>query len=330
MGNSLPWTDAIETQLLSMGVSCIEHLKECRIDEWNELFCCEPLIIKRVATRVFESFKLEGAFDPKKCASQLGMAQSVHVVPLSASLNKIGYVMDDGTTQKLSDTPWKNFTITQVKNGTNRKKRLKIRAESRAAVAALMHSTNDNCEDDGKEGTADDETLAAAAEDTPVVDEVDQQDTEVELEVDGAWRTKRCVLSTDLSDPASAEERSTWDRDLVTVMQQCDNIEDPCGYYAALGCSKVSSDLDIGKAYSSHKKRYRRAALAGHPDKSKDKKKNAKYERATSKFNFVKKAHEVIGMPNDDGCYPGRVEYDKDGQERRDKMEDVSFVYLSY
>ena len=65
MGNSLPWTDAIETQLLSMGVSCIEHLKECRIDEWNELFCCEPLIIKRVATRVFESFKLEGAFDPK-------------------------------------------------------------------------------------------------------------------------------------------------------------------------------------------------------------------------------------------------------------------------
>ena len=52
MGNSLPWTDAIETELLSMGVSCIEHLKECRIDEWNELLllCCELLIIKRVAT----------------------------------------------------------------------------------------------------------------------------------------------------------------------------------------------------------------------------------------------------------------------------------------
>ena len=150
MGNFLPWTDAIETQLLAMDVSCIEHLKECRIDEWNELFCCAPMIIKRVATRVFQPFKLKGAFDPKKCASQLGMAQSVHVVPLSETLNKRGNVTDNGTTQKLTETPWKYFTVTQVKNGTNRKKRPKIRAESRAAVAEMMHSTNDSCEEDGK------------------------------------------------------------------------------------------------------------------------------------------------------------------------------------
>ena len=44
----------------------------------------------------------------------------------------------------------------------------------------------------------------------------------------------------------------------------------------------------------------------------------------------MKKAHEVIGKPDDDGCYPGCVEYEKDGQGRRDKMEDVSFVHLTY
>ena len=105
MGNSLPWTEVIETKLLSMGVSCVEHLKECRNDEWHELFCRESIIVKRVSSRVFQSLKMEGAFDPKKCASQLGMAQAETSFPQSTSLSKQGGVKDNRLTQKLVTTP---------------------------------------------------------------------------------------------------------------------------------------------------------------------------------------------------------------------------------
>jgi len=140
MGNSLPWTEVIETKLLSMGVLCVEHLKECRNDEWHKLFCCESIIAKRVSSRVFQSLKIERAFDPKKCASQLGMAQAETSFPQSTSLSKQRGLKDNGLTQKLVATPWKNFTVQPVKKGLARKKRLKIRSEARAAIAAMMNT----------------------------------------------------------------------------------------------------------------------------------------------------------------------------------------------
>ena len=118
MGNSLPWIEAIETKLISVGVSCVEHLKECRNDEWHEMFCRESNIVKRVSSRVFQLLKMEEAFDPKKCASQLGMAQAEISFPQSTSLSKQGGVKDNGLTQKLVATPWKNFTVQRVKKGS--------------------------------------------------------------------------------------------------------------------------------------------------------------------------------------------------------------------
>jgi len=100
MGNSLPWTEVIETKLLSMGVLCVEHLKECRNDEWHELFCLESIIVKRVSSRVFQSLKMEGAFDPKKSASRLGLAHAETSFPQSTSSSKQGSVKDDGHTRR--------------------------------------------------------------------------------------------------------------------------------------------------------------------------------------------------------------------------------------
>ena len=51
---------------------------------------------------------------------------------------------------------------------------------------------------------------------------------------------------------------------------------------------------------------------------------NAKYQRASLNYDLVQKAYDVIGTPDADGCYPCRVKYDKAGEGRRDRMEDVS------
>ena len=64
-----------------------------------------------------------------------------------------------------------------------------------------------------------------------------------------------------------------------------------------------------------------------YPDKTKDAELIAKYERHFSKFSCVEKAFTVLGETNASGCFARRVEYDKDGERLRDKMEEV-FVYL--
>ena len=124
------------------------------------------------------------------------------------------------------------------------------------------------------------------------------------------WRANRCLLSSDLTDPATEDEKSTWDCDLVPALAQCEHLEDCCRYYTTLGCTKCSSDLDIAKFYARLKKKFRRTALTGHPDKTKDKKLNAKFQRASSKFDLVQKAYDVLGTPDADGCYPCRDEHE--------------------
>ena len=71
LGNSLPWSNAIESKLMSLGVICVEHLKACTQEECEGLFATETFITKRVAARVFACLTRDGVLDPKKYASQL-------------------------------------------------------------------------------------------------------------------------------------------------------------------------------------------------------------------------------------------------------------------
>ena len=68
---------------MDLGVICVEHLKECTVEEWIDLFHTERPITKRVAARVFSALKKEGVIDPKKCASQMGIATAATLVPTS-------------------------------------------------------------------------------------------------------------------------------------------------------------------------------------------------------------------------------------------------------
>ena len=74
LGNSLPWSDGIDAKLVTLGVTCVEHLNVCTAEEWANMFAIETAIIKRVAARVFAALEKEGGFDPKNCASQLGVS----------------------------------------------------------------------------------------------------------------------------------------------------------------------------------------------------------------------------------------------------------------
>ena len=65
LGNSLPWDDKIEGKLLTLGVNCVEHLKECTQDEWNDLFSVKLVITRKVAARVVASLKREGESIPR-------------------------------------------------------------------------------------------------------------------------------------------------------------------------------------------------------------------------------------------------------------------------
>ena len=97
LGNALPWSDGTESKLVTLGVTCVEHLKECTDEEWSNLFAAETTITRRVAKRVIAALKKEGELDPKKCAFQLGIAQASHAPPPLSSLSRRGKSKDDGT-----------------------------------------------------------------------------------------------------------------------------------------------------------------------------------------------------------------------------------------
>ena len=94
-GNSLSWGSEIEAKLVTLGATCVEHLKECTNKEWANLFVTETTITRRLATRVFAALKKEQGIDPKKCASQLP--------PPLSSLSRRRSNKDDGTSFKLTE-----------------------------------------------------------------------------------------------------------------------------------------------------------------------------------------------------------------------------------
>jgi curved DNA-binding protein CbpA len=117
--------------------------------------------------------------------------------------------------------------------------------------------------------------------------------------------------------------------DLLEVKDRPNNgdLEDPEKLYATLGCNKASSDEDIGRGFKRIKKALQGKMLKYHPDKSSDPNDKPKYDAAKAKYDKLRRAHKELGTPGDDGTFPGRVAYDKRGEELREKMVAVSIPY---
>ena len=68
------------------------------------------------------------------------------------------------------------------------------------------------------------------------------------------YRITRCFLSNNLTSPVDDSEKVCWGENLLGADVECEDLEDPYGYYMALGCKKLSSDEDIGVALKKAKK----------------------------------------------------------------------------
>ena len=61
-------------------------------------------------------------------------------------------------------------------------------------------------------------------------------------------------LSNNITSPADDSEKVCWGENPLGDYVECEDLEDPDGYYKALGCKKISSDEDIGVALKKAKK----------------------------------------------------------------------------
>ena len=279
LGNALPWSDGTESKLVTLGVTCVEHLKECTDEEWANLFAADTIITQRVAARVIAGLKNKGKLDPKKCAFQLGIVQASRAPPPLSSLSRRGKSKDDGTSFKLTA---KGITVKYISKETKKRIRLSTFAAARAAIVDIMDDVGEG--DDASLGGATDDLSGGAGDVEDVLDSVsmldggeedgtggDISDSDSEEEEDTeeernprrirSWRDGRCVLSKDLYEPAPPDERLTWDSDLVGVEDRCDDLEDPEGYYMTMRCSKSSSDDEIDRQLKRLRKIYRSIAL---------------------------------------------------------------------
>ena len=82
------------------------------------------------------------------------------------------------------------------------------------------------------------------------------------------YRIARCFLSNNLTSPADDSEEVYWGENLLGAKVECEDLEDPDGYYKDLGCKKMSSDEDVGVTLNKSKKGFFGIGRTHHPDKT--------------------------------------------------------------
>ena len=106
-------------------------------------------------------------------------------------------------------------------------------------------------------------------------------------------------------------------------VSKCDDFKDPRGYYALLGCGKISSDSKIKDALLRDKSTFRRIPLTNHPDKLSNPKYHDKFKVANNKWEMVNAAYNIFGMSDDVRDFHLRCEFDKLGDSLRDAFRNA-------
>ena len=94
-----------------------------------------------------------------------------------------------------------------------------------------------------------------------------------------------------------------WGENLLGDDVECEDLEDPDGYYKAFGCKKISSDEDIGVSLKKAKKDFFGLVRTHHQEK-------------TAFENLV--TLNIMGS-----AYADRIIYDRKGEEIRIKFTTV-------
>ena len=111
---------------------------------------------------------------------------------------------------------------------------------------------------------------------------------------------------------------------LLGAYVECEDLEDPDGYYKALGCKKISSDEDIWVVLKKAKRGFFGLGRTHHPDKTEDKEKLELFKKAKEQYKLQKTAFETLGTLNLMGnAYADRFIYDRKGEELCSKFTTV-------
>ena len=129
------------------------------------------------------------------------------------------------------------------------------------------------------------------------------------------YRIGRLFLSNNLTSPANDSEKVCWGENLLGADVECEDLEDPDGYYKAISCKKISSDEDIGVSLKKAKKVSFGLGRTHHLEKTEDKEKIELFKKAKEQYKLQKMAFENIGTLNLMGnAYADRVIYDRKGE----------------
>ena len=121
-------------------------------------------------------------------------------------------------------------------------------------------------------------------------------------------------MSNNLTSPADDLEKVCWGENLLGADVECEDHEDPDGYYKALGWKNISSDEDIGVALKKVKKGLFGLGRTHHPEKTEDKEKIELFKKSKVQYELQKTVFETPGTLNLMGnAYADRVIYDRKG-----------------
>ena len=131
-------------------------------------------------------------------------------------------------------------------------------------------------------------------------------------------------MSNNLPSPANNSEKVCWGENLLGDYVECEDLEDPDGYYKALGRKNISSDEDIGVALKKSKKVFSGLGRTHHPDKMEDKENIELFKKVKEEYELQKTAFETLGTLNLMGnAYANHVIYNRKGEELRRKFTTV-------
>ena len=98
------------------------------------------------------------------------------------------------------------------------------------------------------------------------------------------YRAARCHLSGVLLDAANEDEKACWGDKLLKDYPWCTDLEDKCGFYHVLGCTKTSSDQEIAAAFKEAKTVFFNLARTHHPDKTDEEENKEAYDEANELY----------------------------------------------
>ena len=355
LGHGLSWNAKRASDLATLGVEVVEHLKMLRNNEFEKLFEDEPIIMKRLAMKVLGRLKATGDVDPKKCAAELGI-RCASITSSSASKRASSTLQSPGSHNSAiaaTNKSMKSFIKYEFLHGREetKRRRLERNAQREAEIAAESApgaSSNVAGGDEGRasgsngvEGThggdASDGGDAAGSDDEIILEvnnlmDIDDDETEVGLAIgrqprlllcQSNWRDGRCIGSKDLKNAAKEDEKLAWDNDLFPEEKTCDDFEDPKGWYKSLGGKKETSDVELAQRFDTIKKTYHNIARRCHPDKNPTEKDRETFDDWKDKYSLAKRARDELCMSNDDGIFEGRIKYDLQGEKLRKDLRDV-------